>query len=294
MFNIIAYFIKELINNLRRFPLMSFTAITTTFISLLVLGVFIVLLINLNSFSQKLTSQFEITVFLHKSLTESEIDHLKDMILSLQQIKEIEYISPEMALKKLEKDMHTSLGIVNDENPLPPAFIIHVKNIKYINELSNIIKNLYGVESVRSGESLLRKVLKISIAIKITGFILFMIMSAASLLTIINTIRLTVISRRKEIRIMQLVGASEWFIRWPFIFEGIFHGLSGAIMAVLTISFGYTIFYFIMKSYLIFLFPIIKGSNIFKVLSLLLPIFGIVMGFLGSYISVGTYLESEI
>ncbi len=273
---------------------MSFTAITTTFISLFVLGIFIVLLLNLQSFSKKLTSQFEITVFLQNTLTESEIDHLKDMILKLQQIKEIEYISPQMALKKLEKDMNVDLGIVDEENPLPPTFVIHVKNAKYITEISNIIKNFYGVELVRSRENLLKRVLKISIAIKISGFILFMIMSAGSLLTIINTIRLTVISRRKEIRIMQLVGASEWFIRWPFIFEGIFHGLSGALVAVVTISFGYTIFYFIMKPYLIFLFPILKGANVFKTLFFLLPTFGTVIGFFGSYISVGTYLESEI
>lgn len=272
---------------------MLITAVTTTMISLLVLGIFLILVYNVNNIGEAITSQVEITAFLNKNIDNSQLNELRKELSNISQVREIEYVSPDSALSKLGKDLGINLRILADENPLPPALIIRAITASEIPQIVERINKIQEIEEIKYGESILRKILTISIIIKFVGFMLVILMGIGTLFTVMNTIRLTVITRRTEIKIMQLVGATGWFIRWPFLFEGIFIGLTASIITVIVLTAGYYLFARGIQNAVPFVFPLISFYGMSKVLFMLLMTSGILMGFTGSYISVGKFLDEE-
>jgi len=287
------YFLRELMFNLTRNVMMSIAAASTSTVSLLTFGISLIMVYNINNLATEITSQVEIRAFLSSTISNFEVKNLEEKIFEMPQVKSIEYISPDRALDKLEEDLNIELDISPEENPLPHGLVIKVTHPREIGNVADFVRGQDSVEEVKYGETILRSILAVSMFIKIIGYVLTVIMGSGALFTIMNTIRLTVIARRDEIRTMQLVGASGWFIRWPFMLEGIALGAIGAVLASLILSAAYFFTAGKIHEALPFTFPLVSGAVMARILFLLLFLVGSIMGFIGSYISVTGFLSEK-
>jgi cell division transport system permease protein len=285
------FFFRELWKNLSRNPLMTAAAASTSVLSLITLGMSLVFVYNINNLSVEIMSQVEIRAFLDKSLSNVGISDLREKIMKLPQVKRIEYIDPGSALDKLQEDLNINLNMAPEENPLPPALVIHVSDPRQIGVVADKIKQLDGVEELQYGEKIIQSILALNLVIKFVGYSLTMLMAIGALFTIMNTIRLTLIARRQEIRTMQLVGATSWFIRWPFLLEGATLGLIGALLSTLMLAVGYFIVSAKIQASLPFIFPLVPYGEMSRSLFWILLLAGSVMGYTGSYISISRFLQ---
>jgi cell division transport system permease protein len=285
------FFFRELWINLSRNPLMTAAAAGTSVVSLLTLGMSLILVYNINNMSGEITSQVEIRAFVKKEIGNYQIKNLQDKIMKIPQVRRVEYISPDRALDKLQEDLTLDLDMSPDENPLPPSLVIRVNDPRQIGVVADQIKDMDGVEDLLYGESIIRSLLAVSFVVKSLGYLMTMLMALGALFTIMNTIRLTVIARRNEIRTMQLVGATSWFIRWPFLLEGMVFGTVGALISAFFVSSAYIILSAKIHDSLPFVFPLVDSGSMSKILLCILLLAGIVMGLAGSYISVSRFLS---
>lgn len=287
----INYFIKESITNLVRNGLMSITTIVTLVVSLIFLGGFLLVTINLNNLMSVLPSRVEIMVYLRDNLSDDEIFAVKNKIFNLENVENIKYISKEEGLNILQFDLKDQIDLkdVLSYNPLPDTLQVKMNNPEKVKEVAKRINSYPEVEEVVFAEGILSSLLKIKNVIKIYGIILIAIFSLGSYLLITNALKMTVFSRRKEIRIMQLVGATEWFIRLPFIMEGILQGLISSIFASLILSFSYYYSVIYLKETLPFI-PFIKDGVMLFELSIILISVGIFLGILGGLLTVSKFL----
>jgi cell division transport system permease protein len=284
------FYIRELWVNLSRNPLMTAAASGTSVISLLTLGISLIMVYNINNISSEITSQVEIRAFLKKDVGNYQIKDLQDKIMKIPQVRTVEYVSPERALDKLQEELDIDLQMAPDENPLPPALIIRVNNPNQIGAAADQIKEMPGVQDLLYGESIVQRLLAVSFVVKSIGYFMTLLMALGALFTIMNTIRLTVIARRNEIRTMQLVGATSWFIRWPFLLEGVVFGTVGALISTGIVSLGYILISAKLHSALPFIFPLVDSGAMVHAIFGILMLAGTVMGLAGSYISVSKFL----
>jgi len=287
------FFFRELWINLSRNPLMTAAAAGTSVISLLTLGISLILVYNINNLSSEITSQVEIRAFVKKDVGNFQIKNLQDIIMKIPQVRRVEYISPDRALDKLQEDLNLDLEMSPEENPLPPSLVIRVNDPRQIGVVADQIKDMEGIEELLYGETILRSLLAVSFVVKTIGYLMTLLMALGALFTIMNTIRLTVIARRNEIRTMQLVGATSWFIRWPFLLEGMVFGAIGALIATFFVATGYLVLGAKVRDALPFIFPLVEGGLMSRRIFFILSLAGIVMGLAGSYISVSRFLSES-
>lgn len=270
---------------------MNLAAISTVLILSLIIGVFFIIVSNLNYFSQSLTNELQIVVRLKKDISNKEIDYLKNKFLNNHKISGFKFISNEEALKILQKRLKNQINITSLKgNPLPDYFEIKLKNFKDMKETANTFKKLPGVGKVNYGEGVSEKIITLNWAVHLLGYFIIILLFTAALFVVSNTIRLTVWARRREIKIMQLVGAANWFIRWPFIIEGLLQGFIGSALAFILFNFSYPFFIKVIQNEIPFL-PLINPSIILSKLAINLIFTGIIVGVLGSYFSINKFLH---
>ena len=214
------YFIQEVFHSLRRNNWMTFASIGTVAVSLFVLGVFLILVLNMNRLAGMLESQVQISVYLEDHLTDREKRQIGYDIESLQGIDTVTYVDREEAKARLKErlgDQKYLLDALSEDNPLPDAFEVTVTTPSVVESAAEAIDSLQGVEEAKYGQDVVEHLFDITRLMRIFGFVLMGLLGGATLLIISNTIRLTVFARRKEIAIMKYVGATDWFIRWPFL-----------------------------------------------------------------------------
>lgn len=289
----ITYFCSQVWFNLSRNLLMSAAAMSTSTISLLTLGFFLITVFNMNKVSEEITSQLEIRAFMRKDVTNVRVNQLIKQVTSLPQVKNTEYVPPEKAILKLEKTLKIKLIDNPRDNPLPPALEIQVSDPRHIRAVADQVARMDGIEDLKYGENIIQRVLAVSVVLKTLGFVLTVLMAVGTLFTIMNTIRLTVIARKTEIRTMQLVGATTWFIRWPFLMEGIAFGVVGAALSAMLLSTGYWFVTDRISNALPFLLPLVESVEMIKIIVVLLLLCGGLMGLTGSFVSVSRFLDEE-
>lgn len=285
------YFIKEAFANLKKNSLTAVAAISTVMISLIMLGFFLLVIVNINFLSQQLSSKVEIAAYLRADVTEKERVDIQSQIQLLPAIKEVVYVPKQEALEKLQKSLGEKVRMqdIIASNPLPDAFEIKVKDPLIISKTAKQIQSYPEIDEVVFGQEILSKLLSISKVVQFFGLISIGLLGLATILLIMNTIRLTVFARRKEIRIMQLVGATDWFIRWPFLLEGTFQGLIGASLACSILWVGYSYLMNFVKHALPFL-PFVEDRMMLVHLNIILMTFGVFLGTMGSLLAVGRFL----
>jgi cell division transport system permease protein len=237
--------------------------------------------------------KLEIRAFIKDGTELADIEILKREVEKIPGVKRIEYIEKELAWMRFKGEYQNTLsfkGVLNF-NPLPDSFTIKVNNIEDIETVANYLKNYKLIDDIRYGGDLAERIKKFSDTLRIFGIILVTVLGLATLMIVVNTIRLTVIARQNEITIMQLVGATDSFIKWPFIIEGILIGVFGAIFSLLALKIGYTLFIVKISQAIPFL-PMVPENTTINLVYMSVIITGIFLGIFAAYISVSKSLKT--
>ncbi|MCI6753316.1 permease-like cell division protein FtsX [Selenomonas bovis] len=287
------YFIQETLRSLRRNNWMSFASVGTVAVSLFVLGVFLLLVLNMNRLASSLESQVQISVYLADGLSESARKDIASDIEALQGIEEIRYVPKEEAKERLAKrlgDQKYLLDALGEKNPLPDSFEVVLKSPALVETAAAAITRMEGVEQAKYGQDVIEHLFAITRLIRIFGLALMVLLAGATLFIISNTIRLTVFARRKEVAIMKYVGATDWFIRWPFLLEGMVLGFVGGVLAAIALQSFYAAMAAKIYETLAF-FPLLPQYPYMYYVSAAILLSGMGIGALGSTISLKRFLK---
>ena len=238
----LTFFLSEAYRALRRNAAPSLAAIVTIAVTVLLIGVLVPVLDASGSKTDDVRSQLELKVFLFDDATNNEISNLQDKIGAIPHVENVEYVSPAAALKILEDRLEDkSLLDQLNSNPLPPAFNVKVDNPDNLESVQTALSPpdsagkpqpiSAGIDEIVTGEQT-QQIREVTGAVKILLAVIAVLLAIASVFLVGNTIRLSIYARRREVEVMQLVGATNWFIRWPFVIEGLVVGLFGALIAV--------------------------------------------------------------
>lgn len=231
--------------SLKRNRSLSFASIATVAATLFIFGVFLLIQVNLNVVMSSVESKLEVRVTLTKEITPQEQATLESTLKNIGGVKTVTLETKEQAFANLQKQLGDKnkglLTGLDKTNALPYTFIVKVDEPNFIATVTNDVKDMPGVENVSDGKEIVNTVMTIASTIKLIGLGIFIILIAVSFFLIGNTIKLTVYSRRREIGIMKYIGATDWFIRAPFVIEGVLLGCFGAIISDLILYFAYSI-----------------------------------------------------
>ena len=289
----IEYYFREVILSMFRKRWMTFASIGTVAVSLFVLGVFLILVMNINKMAASLESQVQISVYINDNLPEQGRKEIERMTRDLKSVSKIEFVPREEALKKLKERLGENkkiLDALGESNPLPNAFLVTVNNPNDVKRTAAAISDLYGVDEVKYGQDVAANLFELTHLLRFFGLILMGLLLFATIFIISNTIRLTVFARRKEIAIMKYVGATDWFIRWPFILEGIGLGIIGGGVSALALRSFYSAMTAKIYESLAF-FPMVEQYPFMQYVTIALIASGILIGILGSTISLKRFME---
>lgn len=291
-FRTLAFFLREVYSNLRKNPLMIAASIMTVMLLAVISGAFLLAFINMSAFKKEITAQLELTVYLKNNLSNEEISSLRSRLVGLHDITEVIFYPRDQALQKLkanvkQEDLDLS-GIT--ENPLPDSFIVRVHDPSLLSTVAKVIEGYSEVKAVSYWEKYLNKFFALVKILRLIGFVIIVLLGVATVFIINNTIRLSVFARRKEIKIMELVGAAHWFIRGPFILEGMFYGLVGSFAAIFLLRTSYTSLVLRVQEHLNFL-HLVSNTDVLTQLFLGLVVTGVAVGGVGSYLSVSKFLK---
>lgn len=288
----LAFFLREVLANFKKNPFMVFASIATVMFLVAISGSFLLAFINMKALKKELVSQLEIIVYLKSGLTENEVSSINARLNNDSEIAEVRFVSKSQALNKLKEDMKQDdldlSGITG--NPLPDSFIVRAHNAHLIPAIAKRIGSFSEVRGVNYWEKNLDKFFAVVNIARIIGLVIVILLGVATIFIINNTIRLSVFARRREIKIMELVGAAHWFIRGPFILEGMFYGLVGSLAAIFCLRTGYNSILEKIQSQITFL-PLVTSGDILMQLFVSLLFTGVVIGGIGSYVSVSKFLK---
>ena len=287
------YFVKETYKSIRRNGFMSFASISTVAVSLLVLGMFLMIFLNTNNLAQYLESQVQVSVYMQDSATAKELASVKDKLTKMPGVVKVTQVSKQQALERFKKrlgDQQQLLSSLGKENPFPNSFEIQVDSPERIKVLTPQIGQLPKVETAKFGQEVVEHLFQLTKILRFGGIILVVFLAMATLFIISNTIRLTVFARRKEVIIMKYVGDTDWFIRWPFLLEGMTLGFCGAVVASLFINSIYSGLLERIHATLAFL-PLLPTYPLLLYVDVFLLVAGTGIGALGSYISLRKFLQ---
>lgn len=287
------YFIKEVYTSFKRNIWMTLASIFTVVLSLFILGFFSIVILNLNKMADTLESQVQISVYLKDDLSQEEIDETKETLSKIEGLQDIKFTTREEAMKNFKErlgDQQFLLDALDDTNPLPDSFSLTVTSPQQVKTIADTAAALDSVESASYSQDIINHLFNLTHLIRLIGVALIILLTGAAIFIISNTIRLTVFARRKEIAIMKYVGATDWFIRWPFLLEGICLGFIGGGLA--------TIFLYIVYNQVtqeiyeaMAFFPLIPQHPFIDYISLAILVAGIIIGTLGSTISLKRFLK---
>jgi len=292
--------LRQGFSGLWRNRVMTLVAIGSVTAVLLVLGLSLLTIININSLADYIESSVEIKAFLEEELDSSQVQTIGERIARVQGVKEIDFETKEMALQKyreqLGDDGSLLEGLEGENNPFPSSYIVKVEDPNTIGSIADEIAVFKGVEEVQYGKDVVERLLASTNLIRVVGTVLICILAFISVFIISNTIKMTVVARRKEIRIMKYIGATDSFIRFPFIIEGLMMGIIGAAFASGMVAAIYNYFYKSMHSSFGGIFVMISGylapySQSLYDTSLILLGVGMVIGVAGSGISLRRFLK---
>ena len=275
---------------------MSLASVTTVAASLMILGVIITLVLNINGVAFMLQNQFDtIQVYLEDDIPVEQITSIGVEIGKIEGIANIEFVSKEQALQTFKNGWGEQGYLLEslESNPLPNSYVIHLEKIETADMVVNELSKVSGIDEVKYYKDIIDNLLRIAQYIRRFGLALISILIVIAMFIISNTIKLTLNARRQEVNIMKYVGATNWFIRWPFIIEGIILGFIGALLSTIIINFTYksafelitTRVYVILSSYMIL------PTDMLPRVIVMFTVIGCGVGALGSIISLRKHLK---
>ncbi|MBV8999020.1 MAG: ABC transporter permease [Solirubrobacterales bacterium] len=235
----VSFFLREAIRSMRRSAAPSFAALATVLVTMLVLGVFIPIVQATNGAANSVRGRVMVDVYMRTDATSADDARVKTELLRVPHVKSVEFVSKQAAYQQQSQQYPQAYALLGS-NPLPDTF--HVTPDKPGNVLA-VHSSLTppgtsggvldpSIQSVSNKQTDTKKILEVTNLVTITAAALTVLLVLASILLIANTIRLSLYARRREVEVMKLVGATDWFIRWPFVIEGMIVGSLGALLAI--------------------------------------------------------------
>ena len=293
MFSSLSYFWGETFRSLFRNRFMAIASVLTVTLSMFILGVFLSAVLNINHMASYLENQVEMTVYLKDGLTTDQVMGIGKYLKAQPGMKEIKFTNKDQAMKDFRERMGDQQGLLDaiNGNPLPTSYQMSCQTSEQRETAAEVVAKYQGVETVQYGKDIIEQLYKVAQVIRLSGIVLIIFLAGAELFIISNTIRLTVFARRREIQIMKYVGASNGFIRWPFLFEGMVIGFLGSGFASLILWEGYkTVVSEMAAAGLVFI-PMIPLWPFMGYTTLIILAAGIVIGVMGSAISLRKYMK---
>jgi cell division transport system permease protein len=290
------FLLREFLVSLSQNRFLHFTYGAQVTISLLVLGMFFILITGAVVAWNRLGTNLKINVYLQDDLSETEISNLEATLAELPHVANVEYRSKRDAFEYMRRN-YPDLDISGlGDNFLPASFVVSASQPRYIEQIVGAINSLTGIEQVDYGSDFVRNFVRVAMILVVICIVTIFLLIVFTSSSISNIIGLSIYARRTEIRIMQLVGATWWFIRWPFSFEGVFFGIIGALVASLVLTALMAMLNEALRlSELMVMLPFIdlNANTVFAALLVLLLGLGAAVGFYGSLRTVNAFLARE-
>ena len=297
-FRVIGRSIRDAFKSVGRNFSLSIAAITCVIITLIIVGVALIIKENVESATTKLKKDLSIVVFVSNDADNFDINSLETQIKGIDNVDPtyVVYQSKAEIKSNMMEESETFKNIMENwddkENPLQSVYIVKVIDAEKIGETANSIKNLDNVTLVKYGEGMVEQLIDVFNGVKNFSYGAVVALVVVTVFLIINTIKLTIFSRKREISIMRLVGASNSSIKFPFIFEGMLIGVLGAIIPIILVIYGYYSLYNILGGKLITeIISLVPPKEIVFRIGLFILIIGAVVGMLGSASAVKKYLK---
>ena len=288
----IKFFLAEAFRSLWRNYFMTIAAVVTVFLSMFLLGVVMVFVFNINAVLKDVEQKVEITIYLKDSATADEIEAMRQELVDQPDVKEVQFIDKDEALKRLKEDLKEHEELLQDlpSNPLPASFEVALKDPELAGAVAAKFEGRPIVEEVRYGKELAERIFKVTSVIRNISAVFVLLLGGVSILLISNTIRLSIYARRREVEIMKLVGATNWFIRWPFMIEGLAVGLAGALAALALVTVGTDFVMDRIRENLVFLTVPFNAVSTVQITLVILGV-GAVIGAVGSGLGLRRFLN---
>jgi cell division transport system permease protein len=289
----VKFFWAEVAQNFTRNLTMAVTAVGTVAVSVVLLGTILFLHESFAIFMKQVVGQVTIAAYLKDNTPKAQVDGTLRVMKSDPRVETVTFVSKKQAMDGLRDRLRgqMNLNLINS-NPLPDAIMVHPADPSDSSSIAKRLQGLPAVASVNYRSDITEKLLRVESVLGAVGIGVVSLLLAATALLIYNTIRLTVFARRGEIHIMQLVGATRWTVRWPFVFEGILTGVAGAVIGIALLEFAYRTFapkIAIDLPFLPFNFAVVPVGAI----AVELLCTGALVGMLASMLSVSRYLRSS-
>ena len=287
--------LREGLKNLSRNGWMTFASVSAVTVTLLLVGVFLTAIMNMNHFATKVEEDVEIRVHIDPAAKEEDQKKLEEKISKIDKVDSIEFSSKEEELDQLIESLGDSgktFELFEQDNPLKDVFVVKAKEPTDTAAIAAKIEKMEFVSLVQYGKGQVEKLFDTVQTGRNIGIVLIAGLLFTAMFLISNTIKITIYARSTEIEIMKLVGATNWFIRWPFLLEGLFLGILGSIIPIIVILSSYNALYGMFSSQL--------GGTIFELLpynpfvfqlSGLLVLIGALIGMWGSVMSIRRFLK---
>lgn len=294
-FNTMKRHFREGFKNVIRNGWMSVASIGAVTVTLILVGTFIILMLNINEMAAKVEEDVQIKVLIEVTADDEQIKELGEKIEAISGVESVEFSSKDEEFRNLIEDMGEqgkAWELYEQDNPLNHAYIVKAEVPQETEQIAKQIEKFDNVYKVNYGQDVIPKLFKFNNYVRTIGIVLIIGLVLTAIFLISNTIKLTIMARSEEIGIMKLVGATNAFIRWPFFIEGFLLGVLGSIIPIITISVGYAYIYNIVVGQTTFPFVQMIPINPFLwQLSLVIVLIGAVIGMWGSGMSVRKFLK---
>lgn len=291
--NTVGHFIGDAFKSLKRNKTICLASVITVLITFFVLGIFVLISKNVGLALNGVQSKVELKVFLQQDIKIVDQRDIEIKLKDMPQVKDVAYVSKDQAFIDFQKSSQNNKGLLEgyslQNNPFPASFTVQLKTPQDAQTVANAVEHMQGVDQVGNQQDLINTITKIVNVTRIIGVILFLILIGVAIFLIMNTTKLTVYSRRREVGIMKFVGATDWFIRWPFIIEGMIIGVVGAVIAALCVGGAYQAFYSWITTKMLYV-DIVGNTYAYTHLLWQFAIGGAVIGGGASYFSLRKFL----
>ncbi|XOQ17235.1 MAG: permease-like cell division protein FtsX [Sporanaerobacter sp.] len=264
---------------------------------LVILGMVLIIILSINNIVVETKNKFdEIQIYLEDDIESEKMKEIEDKLKSSEGVTDVYFESKDEALEIMKKDWGEESYLLEglEENPLPNSYIVKLKDIEYADNVVSKLEGIDGIEEIKYYKDVIEKLLAAANYIKVGGIIIIAILMFVSVFIISNTIKITVTARKREINIMKYVGATNGYIRGPFVIEGIILGLIGAGLSILIVNYGYEYLFKVIseKLYVIFTVYLVAPHALLKDIIIMFMAIGVGIGTLGSLISLKKFLNA--
>lgn len=289
------YFIREALKSLRRNNWMVLASVGTVAVSLVIVGMSLITVMNTEFVVSRLESNVEIIAYLKNDTGENDARSLERQICAIPGVAAVRFKNKDQALSEFRRelgDQQNMIDALGGDNPLPHLYKVTAVSPQEVKGVADKLQALTLVDKVDYGKGVVEKLFNVTRWVRLTGLAVIVLLGLAAVFLIATTIRLTVFARRKEIKIMKILGATDWFVRWPFLIEGMVLGFTGALIAILVVDISYLAFTdYLRKQLSVNIFELQRDPQFLFLLGTVLLGAGAFIGTVGSGISMRKFLK---